>query len=341
MLYVDPPVSPLSLIRHAGRWRDMITPYRKTESPCLGVWTPKVLPGQNTRVGQTLNSVVLARGLRRRMDHPDLVVAFSVEARATLGKISGRRVYYCTDSVEDQPGMQRARVEEWERELIGRCDIVVACSLPLVQQLRDRGASPVYIPHGCEPIPMPDDSRPAPELAGCPAPVVGYVGSLNFRIDTRLLEAALDATDGGTLVLVGGAFGPKAAPGLQRLAQRHDVVATGHREGMELGRLLRHMDVALVPYGDHPFNRKSFPLKIPQYLAAGLPVVSTPNGATDELGALVEVAGTPEEFADAVSRAARRKPAASLDDPAHTITARTWDRVTSELLAASGVTSTT
>ena len=62
--------------------------------------------------------------------------------------------------------------------------------------------------------------------------------------------------------------------------------------------------VGLVPYTDTQFNRASFPLKTLEYLAAGLPVVSSdlPSVrwlATDQ----VEIAGDPHTFGDAVDRA--------------------------------------
>ncbi len=58
-----------------------------------------------------------------------------------------------------------------------------------------------------------------------------------------------------------------------------------------------------MPYTTEPFNRKSFPIKVLQYLAAGLPVVSTSSGATDELGAHVLVADEPDAFEAAVRSA--------------------------------------
>ena len=60
-------------------------------------------------------------------------------------------------------------------------------------------------------------------------------------------------------------------------------------------------DVGLVPYGISRFNIGSFPLKTLEYLAAGLPVVSTPLPGVEWLASDdVRVADGPEAFSAAV-----------------------------------------
>ena len=90
--------------------------------------------------------------------------------------------------------------------------------------------------------------------------------------------------------------------------------------------------MGLVPYTTTPFNRMSFPLKVPQYLAAGLAVVSTPNGATDHFGDAVVVADDPALFAQGV-----RDAVASLGDEGarcrrQAAARRTWSDVADQFL---------
>ncbi len=355
--YVDPPVSVLSPLRNPARLGDMWGARDAEVAPGLHLWRPWALPGQNSRLGQRMNAGLLARGLASRAGVPDLMVAFSLESRGLLGRdslaararrprVAGATLYHCTDSIEDLPGVDAGAARRFEAELAQAADVVTACSLPLVAQLAARGIDARYVPHGCDVFPEvaltrrpsggSDDGVPA-VLAGRPRPWLGYVGSMNFRIDPSLLAAALEASCGGTLVLVGGAFGPRPAPSLADLAARPEVVVLGRRTGEELVELLRAFDVGLVPYGPRAFNAKSYPLKVPQYLAAGLAVASTPNGATEELSGFVEVGSGPEEFAAAVSRALDRASCEPASLRIDAVKERTWRIVAIELLEAAGV----
>ena len=338
VLYVDPPVSPLSVLRQPGRARDLFgrSDHRSPEG--VHVWAPRVLPGQNSPPGQRANARLLARGIQRRLPGPDLALALSLEARGVLRHLSARRAYVCIDSFEDFPGADRTEIRRREDELLGTVEVVIACSRPLSEQLATRHERVVFVPHGCHPAFLaPGEAAGPPDLRDRPRPLVGYVGSLNFRIDEELLVAARRAAGGGTLVIVGGSWasaGPLPSPAVQAMRRAPNVVFTGHRDAGQLPPYLWALDVGLVPYRDTPFNRKSYPIKVPQYLAAGVPVVSTPNGATDDLAAHVAIATSAEEFESAVraaladggpeARASRRAVAAG----------RPWTVVAEEILDA-------
>ncbi|MGQ0831582.1 MAG: glycosyltransferase [Microthrixaceae bacterium] len=331
VLYVDPPVSPLSLIRQPGRVHDLMGP-RDEQHGDVRVWRPRVIPGQNSSLGQRINAALLMRGLHQRMREVDLAVAFSLESRGAFAHVGGRRVYYCTDSLEDLPGADAAAHRTRELELASLADLTVACSLPLVDQLRSRGVDAVYLPHAADPLPARADAPLPDALRGAPRPLLGYVGSLNFRLDVDLLRAA---TRCGTLVVIGGAFGPKPTDAVADLLASERVVLTGHQPPEVLPQWLAHLDVGLIPYTGSPFNRKSFPIKLLQYLAAGLPVVSTPNGATDEHGSLVHVASDPAGYEAAIGRALAEDQPALRAQRRSAATARTWTDVAQALVELS------
>jgi teichuronic acid biosynthesis glycosyltransferase TuaH len=93
------------------------------------------------------------------------------------------------------------------------------------------------------------------------------------------------------------------------LLQRDNVLWVGPKPFDCLAPYLSAIDVGLVPYTPSPFNRGSFPLKTLEYLAAGLPVVSTDLPATRWLDTqLVAIESSPAEFAAAaLRRAASRR----------------------------------
>jgi teichuronic acid biosynthesis glycosyltransferase TuaH len=303
VLYVDPPVSVGSALRDRDRIRDLRGPRLTEAAPGLRVWRPVVAPGQNSTAGQRVNAALLSRGIHRLLPRLELTIGFSLESRGVLRRLPGRRVYYCTDSFEDLPGADAEQVRRFERELVDVTDVTVACSLPLQAQLEARGAPVAYLPHATDDDALAAPAAPPPELASLPRPRVAYLGSLNFRIDPALLRAARRAAGAGTLVIIGDAYGPAVDPAVNEVLRSANVVAVGNKPGPVLSTYLAATDAAVVPYSSAAFNRKSFPIKVLQYLAAGLPVVSSTNGATDELGGVVEVADTPPDFERALTAA--------------------------------------
>ena len=89
-----------------------------------------------------------------------------------------------------------------------------------------------------------------------------------------------------------------------------NVVALGPRPQAVLPDYLRHCQVALVPFADNRHTRASLPLKLWEYLAAGLPVVTRALPQFEALAAegLVRTAKGPSDFAAAVADALQDPP---------------------------------
>ncbi|WP_332367888.1 hypothetical protein [Spirosoma telluris] len=67
--------------------------------------------------------------------------------------------------------------------------------------------------------------------------------------------------------------------------------------------LLAKWSVGVIPFVCNKHTYTIYPLKINEYLAAGLAVVSTPFSILDDFDGIIELADTPELFAQALRRA--------------------------------------
>ncbi len=315
VLWVDPPVSPVtrSALRY-GTGRAPVPRLRPVADHITALY-PTVLPF-HTRTGIRATSAGLVRAqigwaLRRLGHRPDAIVD------ARLGRLLGgwgtgvRSVLYGTDDYVAGAalmGLSTMRLLADERYSLDAADLVLAVSEPLRerwQELRHgRGTDVVLVPNGVQTEPYADLTRvtPAADVA-LPHPIAGVVGQLSARIDLNLLEAVL--AQGVSLLLV-GPCDPRWEPErFAALCRSPRVRWTGFRPYETLPGYLRHMDVGLTPYADTAFNRASFPLKTLEYLAAGLPTVSTDLPATRSLATdLVHVASDPTEFAQLARRLA-------------------------------------
>jgi glycosyltransferase involved in cell wall biosynthesis len=108
------------------------------------------------------------------------------------------------------------------------------------------------------------------------------------------------------LIGVAGMGDPGTTPqACAELLALPNVSALGPREQSELPAYLRHCQVALIPFLDNDHTRGSLPLKLWEYLAAGLSVVATelPNFRSLAEEGVIRTARNPQGFVDAVAKA--------------------------------------
>lgn len=114
------------------------------------------------------------------------------------------------------------------------------------------------------------------DLASLPRPLIGYVGLLSHFLDFEMLEALRRNRRGGTLVLVGPGS-PATDAAVAELGRREGVAVLGPRPYEQVPAYMQALDVGVIPFrADDPFVQGINPNKVYQYLAAGLPVLTTP-----------------------------------------------------------------
>ena len=187
---------------------------------------------------------------------------------------------------------------ELERELLERADVVFTGGYSLYEAKKQR--------HGnVHPFPSSVDrahfaqargamTDPA-DQAGLAHPRLGFYGVFDERIDLDLIAAVADARPDWQLVMVG----PVVKISEDELPRRANIHWLGGRSYAELPAYLSGWDVALMPFAINAATRFISPTKTPEYLAAGVPVVSTPIRDVKrhyERVAGVRIAGTTEQF---------------------------------------------
>ncbi|OGF16482.1 MAG: hypothetical protein A2W00_12990 [Candidatus Eisenbacteria bacterium RBG_16_71_46] len=142
-----------------------------------------------------------------------------------------------------------------------------------------------------------------PELASLPRPLIGYVGLLSHFLDFETLEALRQARRGGTLVLVGPGT-PATDAAVRELAGREGVAVLGPRPYAEIPATMQALDVGVIPFrANDPFVQGINPNKVYQYLASGLPVVTTPVLDLEPRPPHLQFAAGPAAMRAAVERA--------------------------------------
>jgi UDP-galactopyranose mutase len=140
----------------------------------------------------------------------------------------------------------------------------------------------------------------AEDQAELPRPRLGFYGVIDERVDLKLLDAVAAAHPEWQIILVGPVL--KIDPAT--LPQRPNIHYLGQRTYEELPRYLAGWDVCLLPFARNDATRFISPTKTLEYMAAELPIVSTPiTDVAEPYGEIVYLGGTPAEFAAAAEAA--------------------------------------
>jgi hypothetical protein len=229
-----------------------------------------------------------------------------------------RSVYFNLDDYALYWPRQAGAVNALERQAVRESDLTVCVSRLRADQLRaavPEAADRVrHLPHGTPTAALGDRpwARPAPtpaDLAHLPRPLLGYVGSLEDRVDWRLMTRLSEAFPEASVVVVGripagldGAVEGGWLGECRRFLARPNVHAIGWRPQDTIPLYNRAFDVCLIPYAtDHPFNVACSPTKIMDCMGTGRPIVATALPECRLYKELVHVAEDDEVFLGAVS----------------------------------------
>jgi UDP-galactopyranose mutase len=213
-------------------------------------------------------------------------------------------VYDCMDELSGFAGAP-AGLREAEAELIHAADVIFTGGLSLYEAKRSLHPNVHAFPSSVDVAHFGRARRSKedpPDQRAIGRPRLGFFGVIDERLDIELIRAAATARPRWEFVLIGPVVKIDPAT-LPRLANIHYL---GSKDYSELPDYIAGWDVALLPFARNASTRFISPTKTPEYLAAGLPVVSTsirdvvrPYG---ERG-LVRIADTPGAFVEAAQAA--------------------------------------
>ncbi|HOA85939.1 MAG: glycosyltransferase [Microbacteriaceae bacterium] len=277
VVWVDPI---RSVLRHRR------SPAVEVSEPAAGVTRVAVSgpPGASRPVLRAVAVRVHARAVQRFLrDHgtPMRAVVASTPAPILprLRGLSAMKAYFATDDFVEAArlwGVSPRYLSAAREKNLAAADLVLAVTPELARQLQRGASMPKLFPNGAdlERYARIDDVPVADGIA-LVHPRAGVVGQFNERTDVALLRSLPLA--GIPLLLVGPASfrSERLRRDFHALTAMSGVQWVGGVPREQVASYLRAIDVGVTPYADTAFNRRSYPLKTVEYLAAGVPVVSS------------------------------------------------------------------
>lgn len=280
-------------------------------------WLPLVyrgsgIPGALSALrARSLSRYIARAGLTKPIVYVWLPGFQEAASRLNVGPL----VYHAYDKYDKYEGAAGAELAVREQWLARHADLCVAPSTELASYLRSLGAKRVLeLPHAVDVNLFRPNLPIAPELESIPRPILGLVARINEVLDTTTLRHIAESRPDWSIVLVGPAIFESEVKraAFDALCARPNVFHVGQQPRSSIPSWLCGFDVGLMCYGRDVWGPYVQPIKMYEYLACGLPVVSTDITAARELSQFIRCCETQDDWIPQIERALNeRSPAFS------------------------------
>jgi glycosyltransferase involved in cell wall biosynthesis len=350
VLYIEPTCYTLSQLRRGEiRWPDVrhprLTPVMENlwlyRHPVYGLTSDHRAVD---RLGRWLRIASLRRAVRQLgMEHPILWL-YQPTTVDMVGHFNEALVcYHVVDEYTAYSFLKPARRQQMmaaEERLLGLADIVLVVS-PTLLATKSRYHPNVHlVRNGVDFDAFVRVTRanvsPPPDIAMLPRPRIGYVGTVNDKLDFELLRYVAEVLSTCSLVLVGPIDHRHSDVDSLQGAGLENVAFLGRKDVKDVPLYINACDVCLLPYKQNEWTHNIDALKLYEYLACGKPVVSMDLPTARMHGAVIRIADGREAFVAALKAALAENDAAAVEQRIAVARQNTWDQrvaLISELIA--------
>ncbi|AMV27735.1 Putative teichuronic acid biosynthesis glycosyltransferase TuaH [Gemmata sp. SH-PL17] len=253
-------------------------PLREVEKNIF-VLNPLAVPAYGLRAARVLNRIWLRQQVRsamRKLRFSNPINWVFNPAAAVLAGAFGEKtlIYQCVDEYSAFSGVAGSAILDLETQLLKKADLVVVSADKLYETKSPHNRNTVVVRHGVDFNHFRKALDPAtvvpPEIASLPKPIIGFFGLIADWVDVELMAEVAKRYPTGSMVVLG-----KATTDVSALASLPNVHLLGRKPYEQLPAYCKGFDVALNPFRINELTLNANPLKVREYLAAGLQVVAT------------------------------------------------------------------
>lgn len=245
---------------------------RSLSSGTVTVIRPVMIPLFNN-VFRSINRKLLTGQIKRflrKQQVTDFTVVTTLPIVAdTVTHLGAKKiVYYCVDEFAEWPGHNRQQMRNMETDLLAVSDVVITTSQTLYESKKSKAKQIFCLPHGVDVEHFSPKKTTAPDLF--PHPLLGYYGLFDERNDLHLIEYILRTRPDWHIMVIGEVRGDTS-----RIATYTNMHFYRKVPYEQLPGLIHLFDMCILPYVVDALTENINPLKFKEYLATGLPVVTT------------------------------------------------------------------
>jgi glycosyltransferase involved in cell wall biosynthesis len=254
------------------------------------VLSPLALPAHGYRLARLANRFLLrlqvGNAVARLGLHRPILWGYVPHAEVLIDVLKPSLVvYHCVDDLAAQKGVDAKSFRASEQRFAAHADLVLASAPSLSERLRRISDRVLDAPNVADVDFFATALADGPvdqAVARLPAPRIVFNGAIvATKLDVELLAELARTRRDWSFALVGpiGLGDPRTD--VSTLRREPNIHLLGPRPYQMLPDVLRGADAAVIPYAVNALTASVFPMKVYEYLAAGLPVVATPLPALE------------------------------------------------------------
>ena len=323
VLYVEPWVGLRSL--GTGRTRrskiatDIFRSRTEHQDPNITVYrSPAYLPVSRSRSLAKISQKIWAQSVRRTMRKAGILKPIVWVSKPEMQFVIGQlgeifSIYHIVDEYAGYTGMStqaRRRLAVQEADLLEKVDLTIVASPELAQTKQGHKRDILVLENGVEPQEYMHARQSASEpadLAAVAKPRIGYSGLIGKRLNLDLICHLARNRPDCSVVMIGKVDDRECEDTLAALRSLPNVYLLGEKLPTDVASYIVRFDIGLLPYAINVETQHISPIKMYEYWAAGIPVVSTAIPAAKRHSFAVNVADNCDEFLAVIDRI--------LDDP--------------------------
>lgn len=304
VIFIDYPYTLLDL------FRNKITPIKRIlggkalinkEHPNLKIYNlPAIIPFQSIKINLLyqvivfINAWLIKRRIAKIRATEKIIEAdWLCALNPILGNLMYKEYqqesfnYYCYDDISSMQWVHKTNVEE-EIKFLKNARNVFCTSKNLMEKCLKHNNKVHLIENGVN-----TDIFSIQTDNTIKSGIIGYVGSIDDRLDLDLLECIIKLNTSLKFKFIGRVVDEKVILTLDKYENVEFVPA------MDPKLLPKHIagfDIGIIPFIKNKFTENIFPMKVNEYLALGIPVISTNFSDLSSLDAIIKIASNSEEF---------------------------------------------
>jgi len=200
------------------------------------------------------------------------VITYLPEYSSVLSELKrelGINIYY--DCVDEMTGFHNTKkVVIDENRLIKICDGIIVTSNALFVRKGLKNTNCIIVPNGVNYNHYANIGEKPLELQNLEGPIIGYVGAIAYWFDQELICKLATMHPDWNFVLIGSIY-----TNVDKLELYSNIHLLGKKEYQLIARYMQNFDVGIIPFENNELIINTNPIKYYEYIAAGIPVVST------------------------------------------------------------------